>query len=387
MLHKSESLEPVIWLNNEVAKPPSEKTRQLATSLPDVFSLEEGLSVQELLEKSEKSVRSLVPAAKESFHFSYIVPTSQGLTGIVSSLLLHSQLFQGRSHFLVPSHDQQTLITSICRRHIEGASYDWIIPNKMGIITEESFIDSLSPKTLMVSLSLANGLTGVIQPLNFIKNICKERNILLHLDISHALGKILLDKEVFEADIITFSGLPLGSSGAIGGCFFRHHLNKILSPIFPDSQTLLQNFPLGAVVSLANACKERSETLSSFALKTGSLNHQFCSTLSKELPEVQYLFKDASDRLPNVILAAFPDTPAEALAFLLQNSRICVAIGYENFQPLSQVLQSCGVPPLLCHSSIGFSLNETLSAADLVTIIKEIKKNIAHLKTITKGAL
>ncbi|WP_213358299.1 aminotransferase class V-fold PLP-dependent enzyme [Chlamydiifrater phoenicopteri] len=387
MFHKNSSSKPVIWLNNEVARPPTEASRLLASSSPDVFSLEEGHSIQDLLEKSEENIRTLVPASKEVFRFSYALPSSQSISSIISSLLLHSQLFQGRSHFLVPSHDQQTLITAICRRHIEGASYDWMIPNKNGIITEESFIDSLSPKTLMVSLSLANGLTGVIQPLEAIKVICKERNILLHVDVSHALGKIPLSEDIFDADIITFSGFPLGCSGAVGGCFFRHHLSKILSPILPDTQSLLQNFSLGTILSFSNACKERTEKLSSFALKTGSLNHQFRLSLSKEIPEVQYLFDDTIDRLPNIILAAFPDVPAEALAFLLQNSRICVAMGYENFQPLSQVLQSCGIPPLLCHSSIGFSLHESLSATDLSTVINEIKKNIAHLTTITKGAL
>ena len=90
-----------------------------------------------------------------------------------------------------------------------------------GYVNVEDLADSITPRTALVSLSWANGLTGVIQPLAGIAALCKQRGILLHVDATHILGKLLYDLEEVGADFISFNGDQIHAPKGTGGLYIK----------------------------------------------------------------------------------------------------------------------------------------------------------------------
>ncbi|SPN73974.1 Cysteine desulfurase,cysteine desulfurase,cysteine desulfurase NifS,Aminotransferase class-V [Chlamydia serpentis] len=371
------------WLNNQLAIPPSEKVKENHALHADLFSLGP-FSALKLLEKSENSVRKLV-RLKDSHIFHFVSDFSQVVKIIISALLDNQSLFQGRNHLVFPSHDQQLFINAL--RHHPGlaTTYDWVTVNHEGRITEEQLIEALSPRSLLFSLSAAHGLTGVIQPLDAIVSLCKDRKILLHLDISDILGRVSLTPEILEADIITFSSAAIGGIGSIGGIFIHKSLEKVFSSWFPTH--VAGSLCFSSVAAMQIACEERLSALPLFTFHTSSLCNKLVDELKQAHPSIQLIFSEVDNRLPNIVVAAIPDMPAESLAFYLHQQGIYPGLGYERFQPLAQVLQNCGVSPFLCHSALHFSLTERSKDLVFSTLTRALHDGIKHLNPLVGSSL
>ena len=372
-----------VWLNNQLAIPPSQEVKEAHALYSDPFSLAP-FSALRFLKEAEESIRkSISPHLPEIFHF---IPHYPHITRILVAALLENHThFQGRNHLILPSHDQQFFIDALCRRHGLGATYDWVTTTSEGRISEEQLIETLTPKTLLFSMSAAHGLTGIIQPIELVLRICKERKILLHLDISDILGRAPLPSELFEADILTFSSAALGGIGHIGGIFLQKPLERIFSSWFPPMPS--GTLHLGTVAAMQIACKERASALPLFALHTKKLKKSLLAHLQSICPNLNILFSHGEHSLPNIFVAAFPEVPAESLAFFLHQQEVYPGLGYERFQPLSQVLQNCGISPFLCHSALHFSLTERNHEDQFVSLSQALGEGIQFLTPLTTHAL
>ncbi|WP_201456384.1 aminotransferase class V-fold PLP-dependent enzyme [Chlamydia sp. 17-3921] len=367
-----------VWLNNQLAIPPSHEVIENYSIYADPFSLVPTSAVKFLKEAEESIRKSIGAKLPEIFHF---VPHYPHIVKIIVAALLENQnFFQGRNHLILPSHDQQIFIDALCRRHGLGATYDWVTTTSEGRISEEQLVEALTPRTLLFSMSAAHGLTGVIQPLEKILKICKERKVLLHVDISDILGRASLPSEIFESDIITFSSMALGGIGHIGGMFLQKSLENIFSPWFPSSPSGVLN--LASVAAMQTACKERASALPLFSLNTINLRNKLITNLQKTCPSIQILFSQIKNLLPNILVVALPDIPAESLTFFLHQQGIYPGLGYERFQPLSQVLQNCGVTPFLCHGALHFSLTERNKGEQFDILTKAIHDGIQFLNPL-----
>lgn len=371
----------VVWLNNQLAIPPSVAVKEAFANFADPFSLL-SFPVVKFLQETEEIVRALV-TCPSVYEFHFVPQYAQATTMIVTALLEHLADFQGRNHLLIASHDQQHLVRALSRRQGLGATYDWVTVQKEGRIHPEQLLESLTPKTLLFSLSVANGMTGLIEPIQELGELCRERGVLFHLDLSDVLGRLALTSEMVRADVLTFSSSALGGMGTLGGMFISPKLAKQIALWFPQHMFLPSLAPIAA---MKVACEERLAAFSSLVLSSASLRKKLVAQL-KEIEGVQILFNQSTDRLPNVVVAAFPNVPAESLSFFLQHQGIYPGVGYERFQPLAQVLQHCGVSPFLCHSALHFSFTERTDASSFPTVISAIREGISHLCPITVSTL
>lgn len=103
-----------------------------------------------------------------------------------------------------------------------GTTYDWVTINSSGRLSPEQLTEALTPRTLLFSLSAANGITGLIEPIETLQPLCQDRGVVLHLDLSDILGRATITPEMLNSDILTFSSLALGGIGNIGGMFIKN---------------------------------------------------------------------------------------------------------------------------------------------------------------------
>ncbi|CRH48262.1 cysteine desulfurase [Chlamydia trachomatis] len=97
--------------------------------------------------------------------------------------------------------------------------------------------------------------------------------------------------------------------------------------------------------------------------------------------------EDSAPRLPNVAVFAIPGIPAESLGFFLSQKNIFVGLGYERFQPLSQILQSSGISPFLCHSALHVSFTERTPTTHFSALATALQEGISHLQPLVTQSL
>lgn len=371
-----------IWLNNQQAIPPSEAVQESFRSHMQPFI--QTFSPKGLLQETEEAARALV-GCRTSLHTFHPIPYYPHAGRIiVAALLEHAEAFQGKNHLLVSSHEQQWLVDALCRRHGLGTTYDWVTVSKEGRLHPDQLVEALSPRTLLFSVSAANGLTGLVEPIKELHSLCRERGVIFHLDLSDILGRSALTPEMLDADILTFSSLALGGMGSIGGMFIRRTLANYFSGWLPPIPS--GSFCFGSLAAMKTACQERSQAFSSLVLSSQQLRSKL-SLLSKEIPQAQVLFTDASNRLPNVHVVAIPSIAAESIGFFLQQQNIYLGLGYERFPALSQVLQNCGISPFLCHSALHFSFTERTTLNMLDPVFAALRDGLKHLHPLTASSL
>jgi cysteine desulfurase len=147
---------------------------------------------QELFPGMNESYRLIYTllGAKEEDDFVLTSSGAEAINHVIFSTYRDVSQSTGKNHFLTSNADEAPIVMSIARLERFGCVGKIVAVNNNGIVMPEAIADAITPRTALVSLSWANGLTGVIQPLAEIGDLCRQRGILLHIDATHVLGKL-----------------------------------------------------------------------------------------------------------------------------------------------------------------------------------------------------
>lgn len=371
----------MIWLNNQTYQPAHSSTKK---SFLTHFSTEENsLLLQKQVQNAENTFREILLCPKEEFYYVSSFYCKESLFANFLTLLSPFVEDKGKNRLLLSSTAEESFISIFQYLQYYNFAYDWVSCNKEGIIEKQDFIEAISPSTLLFSLSLADGLLGSITPFENLSSIIKERKIIFHVDLSHYIKYLNVNKNLIkQVDIITFSGISLGGMPGSGGMFIRKSLLKYRN-IFSNNEEI--SFPHVLAELNIHLAKEMSlyhHSLEQNNVEITHLRNYFENILVQQIPNTQILFKKNA-RLPNISTVVFNKIAAESLAFLLFNENITCNLGFNQFQPLSQALQSCGYSPLeaYCALSFAFDMSQDIySIKNLVSVLnnminKLIKQN------------
>jgi len=273
-------------------------------------------------------IYDLVGARKDDV-FVFTSSGAESVGQVLWSVFLKVARETGKCHFIASAVEDAPTMQMMKRLEELGCFVKIAPVNMRGEIDVEKLAGLISARTACISVSIAQGLTGVIQPVEEIAKIASEKGVLLHLDATSALGKMYFSFEELGADYLTFSHDATYS----GGLFAKK--TAPLVPLILGGSSLrggIVNTP--ALAALSAACKQASMALDAVTLETARLRDQF----EKEI-HAEALFRDAL-RLPNVSVIAFPGCHQDALHYLLNKKNIAANIGGDFSQHLSALTNS-----------------------------------------------
>lgn len=280
----------------------------------------------------------------------------------------------GKTLFLTAEGQEMSGIRLSSQMEELGCSHKIIPLNEKGQVTRQALEEVITSRTALFSISWANGLTGVIHPIEDLAAACKEKNILFHVDASYILGKRFFRFQDLGAHFLTVDGAAIQSLPDTGFLFIKEG-----TPVQLEREP-----PSIAIAStLSVAVDERQNKFEHYCMEIARLRDSLEEGIVEGFPEAIILFKEA-DRLPNVTVIAFPGVYAESLLFLLNSKGIYASFGGGKFQPLDSVLLSSGIDRKFARCALSFSLSWDTREEEIEHAVERIVACATQIKRCSK---
>jgi len=338
-----------------------------------------GWEAEEAVEKARKQIADLIGATAKEIVFTSGATESNNLAikGV-------AQMYAEKGNHIITQVTEHKAVLDTCK-HLEkeGIRVTYLPVRKDGLIELDQLRDAITDKTILVSIMYANNEIGIVQPVEEIGKIAKERGVLFHTDGVQAAGKIPVNVIHDNIDLLSLSGHKFYGPKGVGALYVRRRNPRVQVTAQIDggghergmrSGTL--NVPgivgLGAAAALAKAdMAEESKRLQ-------HLRDKLKDKILNNLDEV-YVNGTMERHLPHSLNLSFAYVEGESL--LMGINDIAVSSGSActsaTLEP-SYVLKALGAGDDLAHSSIRFGLGRfnTEEEVDYVAdkVIDVVKK-------------
>jgi cysteine desulfurase len=309
------------------------------------------------LESAHKQIYALA-GAEPADTFVFTSSGAEAINQVHWSIFLEKARKEGKCHFVTSAAEEAPTMQSLKRLEELGCYVHIapLLPN--GQVDIAKLEELLTPRTALLSLSIAQGLTGVMESVEEIAELAKQKKVLLHLDGTYSLGKLPSPFSSLPIDYLTFSGDPLHGPLSSGALFAKK--GRPLSPLIMGGsfQGGLRGgaLDLPSLFSLAAACSHALLAMDAMGLEGARLRDLLETLVLREIPNAVVLFSK-TPRLPNVSLLSFPGVHQEMLSYALERKRLSLSIGGSYAPHLHRVLMSSGVEERQAKSTVSLSLS------------------------------
>lgn len=342
-----------------------------------------GQELQVSIAESYKSIYDLI-GAKESDDFVFTSSAAEAINQAILSAYFNITMTTGKNHYLTSHIDDAPTIMSLGRLEKFDCVCKMVTANKSGQVTAEILAEAITPRTAMISLSWANGLTGVINPVAEIGQLCRERGIALHLDATHVLGKLYFDLEDVSVDFLSFSGDHLHAPKGTGGLWVKagQHCSPLIIGGIEQGGLRAGNLNVAGLVALGQAAKEAVESRDLLCTEVARLRDMLEMGIVAHYPEAMPFYQ-AQERLPHCTTIAFPGIVNETLLYALNRQGVYACIGGGSFQQLALMLKGAGVAPELAQTALSFSLSRETTENEIDKAIEIIAATVKKLSKMS----
>lgn len=283
--------------------------------------------------------------------------TEAVFTALAGSARAHAD--RGR-HLVVSAIEHRAGLDAAALLEAAGWEVTRVMPDPVsGAISPEAVAGSLRPDTVLVSVLHANNETGVVQPAAAIASLCRDRDVLYHVDAIQSAGKIEVAAEVWGADLVSVAAHKLGGPMGVGALWKRPGLR--LAAVVPGSQERgLRGGTLnvGGIVGFGAAARVALRDRESSATRLRELRNRLERDMARRVPGAR-LTAGESERLPNTAHFTFgEDAPVDLVpAFDLEGFAVSAGSACQSgSEAPSHVLLAMGRSPREARTAVRVSL-------------------------------
>ena len=335
-----------------------------------------GWNAEEAVENARKEVADLIHADPREIIF------TSGATEANNLALKGVAHFQGKGHIITIKTEHKCVIETARALEQEGFQVTYLPVEPSGLVNLDLLRDAFRSDTVLVSIAAVNGEIGVIQPLESIGRLCRDKGVYFHTDAAQAFGRIPLDVEKMNIDLLSISSHKIYGPKGIGALYVRRRPRVRLRPLFhgggQERGLRSGTVPPFLCVGFGHAALLARQEMESEAERVLGLKERFLNTIMENL-EAVYLNGDSVHRIPGNLNLSFFGVEGEGLMMglkplALSSGSACTSTSLEP----SYVLRALGVGDELAHTSlrIGFGRFTTQEEVDTAAtlIIKAVNK-------------
>ena len=309
--------------------------------------------------------------------------TESDNTAIHAALRTHP----GKRH-IITTRVEHPAIKSLCEDlSRNGHRITYVPVDNEGLLDLDYLYDHITDDTAIVSVMWANNETGVIFPIEEIAGKLSERGIIFHTDAVQAVGKIPVDVQKVQVDMLSMSGHKIHAPKGIGAIYIRKgtRFSPFLIGGHQETGRRGGTENVATIIGLGKACELALEHLENEKTKVKKLRDMLEAEILKTVPS-SIVNGNRKNRLPTTTNISFEFVEGEAILLMLNEYGICASSGSActtgSLEP-SHVLRAMGVPYTAAHGSIRFSLSKYNTEKEIKYIIEKVPPIIKRLRELS----
>lgn len=289
-----------------------------------------------------------------------------------------------RKRIISSSIEHSAVIESLQALEKKGFEVIYLHVNQEGLLDIEELKELIDDNTLLVSIMTANNEIGIINDIESIGNLCKEKEVFFHTDATQAIGKIPFDVQAMNADLVSFSGHKFYAPKGVGALYINKR-KKIR--LFPRSYGGGQerglrpgtlNVP--SIAGMGKAAELCKLNMANEIVQIRGLRNKLLRGISDNLDDVK-VNGSMDKRLPNNLNLCFKYVRAENIIMNMRDIAVSTgaACTSASLKP-NHVLQAIGLSDDEIKSSIRFGLGRFTTEEEVDYVISRVVETIKKLR-------
>jgi len=329
-----------------------------------------GWAGEEAVENARAQVASLIGATPKEIIFTSGATESDNL--MIKGV---AEMYREKGNHIITQAIEHKAVLDTCKR-LEKYGYEvtYLPVRRDGRVDPEDVRKAITPKTILITIMYANNEIGVVNPMAEIGKIAKEHGIIFAVDGVQAVGKIPVDVQKDNIDLLSISGHKIYGPKGVGALYVRRRNPRVQLSASIDGGGHERGMRSGTlnvtgIIGLGKACEIAQREMPEESKRMSALRDRLRKGLEAKLDEF-YINGSMEYRLPNNLNMSFAYVEGESL--LMGINDVAVSSGSActsaTLEP-SYVLKALGVGEDLAHTSIRFGLGRfnTEEEVDYVT--------------------
>jgi cysteine desulfurase len=343
-----------------------------------------GWAGEEAVENARAQVASLIGATPKEVIFTSGATESDNL--MIKGV---AEMYREKGNHIITQAIEHKAVLDTCKRlEKDGLEVTYVPVQRDGRVDPEDVRKAITPKTILITIMYANNEIGIINPIQEIGKIAKEHGIFFAVDGVQAVGKIPVDVQKDNIDLLAISAHKIYGPKGVGALYVRRRNPRVqLSAIIDGgghergmrSGTL--NVP--GIVGLGAACEIAQKEMAEESVRLRKLRDRLKAGLESKLDEV-FINGSMEHRLPNNLNMSFAYVEGESL--LMGINDIAVSSGSActsaTLEP-SYVLKALGVGEDLAHTSIRFGLGRFNTEEEVDYVTEKMVQVVTKLRELS----
>jgi cysteine desulfurase len=316
-----------------------------------------------------------------------IIWTSGATESINLAIKGAAEFYQDRGkHLITLKTEHKATLDSMRELERHGFEVTYLTPESNGLVDLAKLTAAIRPDTILISILHVNNEIGVIQDIQAIGEICRERNILFHVDAAQSIGKTELCLKDLNVDLMSFSAHKVYGPKGVGALYIRRRPRvRLIAQIHGGGQERgfrSGTLPTHQIVGMGEAFAIAIAEMKTETPRIKALQQKLLNGLSK-MEEV-YINGDMEHRVAHNLNVSFNYVEGESLIMAIKD--IAVSSGSActsaSLEP-SYVLRALGRNDELAHSSIRFSIGRFNTEEEIDYTIKLLTEKIGKLRELS----
>jgi cysteine desulfurase len=348
-----------------------------------------GQRARAAVETARERVATLIGARAQEIIFTSggTEADNHAIFGVVRSRLQTQAAAGAAPHVITSSIEHEAVLNTCQALEKQGVAVTYVPVDRNGRVDPSAVREALGKQTVLVTIMHANNELGTIQPLEEIGRIAAEADVYFHTDAVQSAGKIPLDVNALQVDLLSLSGHKFYAPKGIGALYVRGgaRLQQLLYGGHHQRGFRPGTENVAGIVGLGKAAEIARKSLAADAQRISALRDNLEHGLLERVPHARSNAAGAP-RTPNTTNITFPGIEGEALVIALDLKGLACSTGAAcssgAVEP-SHVLTAIGLPADEARASLRFSLGRHTTQADVDYALQVVPAAVEQLRELS----
>jgi len=341
-----------------------------------------GWEAEEAVEKARADVADLIGADPRE-----IVWTSGATESNNLAIKGAAHFYQGKGkHLITVKTEHKAVLDTMRELERQGFEVTYLDVQENGLLDLDRVRDSLRPDTILLSVMFVNNEIGVIQDIEALGRMCRERGIVFHVDAAQATGKLDIDMATLPVDLMSLASHKTYGPKGIGALYVRRkpriRLEAQMHGGGHERGMRSGTLPTHQCVGMGEAFRIAKQEMAQDLAHATRLNKRLLDGLSGI--EQVFINGDLQCRVPHNLNISFNYVEGESLimgikGIAVSSGSACTSASLEP----SYVLRALGRSDELAHSSLRMTVGRFTTDADIDYAVQTITENVARLRDLS----